>query len=386
MAKKIVNILGVTGSVGQSAAKILAAHPDAFQVGVMTAYNNWQLLVETAKKLNPQIIVIGNSQYGDAVRDALQGHNVQILSGKQGLLDGAVQPADITLAAIVGMQGLETLLAALPHNKALAIANKEPLVSAGTLVKEEAAKYGTQLLPVDSEHNAIFQVFEGGNKAAVERLILTASGGPFRTCSREEMRDITPEQAVKHPNWSMGQKISIDSATMMNKALEVIEASILFEMPAEQISVLVHPQSIIHSMVEYNDGSLLAQLGAPDMCTPIINALAWPERLATPGERLDFTTLSRLDFEEPDFQRFPALRLGYECLGQGQEACLVLNAANEVAVDAFLSKTISFLDIINICEDVLGSIELKKVESLEEILDFDKNVRKIANSVILSKY
>jgi 1-deoxy-D-xylulose-5-phosphate reductoisomerase len=386
MAKKVINILGVTGSVGQSAAKVIAAHPDQFEVGVITAYNNWELLKKTAEILQPRIIVIGNSDYRDDLVADLSYMDVEIHTGRAAILETVASPADVTLAAIVGMQGLEPLLAALPHSKALAIANKEPLVSAGHLVVDLARRHGTKLLPVDSEHNAIFQVFEEENRKAVDSLVLTASGGPFRTFSIEQMQNITPAQAVKHPNWSMGQKISVDSATMMNKALEVIEASILFDMPVEKIDVLVHPQSIIHSMVSYNDGSVLAQLGAPDMCTPIINALSWPDRLATPGEHLDLKTLSRLEFEEPDFERFPALKLGYDALKEGQAACLILNAANEVAVDAFLSGAISFLDVCAVCADVLGQIDRQKIETLEEILDFDKNVRQNAKSVILETY
>jgi 1-deoxy-D-xylulose-5-phosphate reductoisomerase len=386
MAKKRINILGITGSVGQSAAKVIAAHPDQFEVGVITAYNNWELLKKTAEALHPRIIVIGNPEHHDDLQASLAHMNVEIRCGREAIIETATIPADVTLAAIVGMEGLEPLLAALPHSKALAIANKEPLVAAGKLVIDLANRYGTKLLPVDSEHNAIFQVFEEENKPAIESLILTASGGPFRTFSIEEMKNITPAQAVKHPNWSMGQKISVDSATMMNKALEVIEASILFDMPVEKIDVLVHPQSIIHSMVSYNDGSVLAQLGAPDMCTPIINALSWPDRLATPGERLDLKTLSRLEFEAPDLERFPALKIGYDTLKEGQAACLILNAANEVAVDAFLCGSISFLDICAVCIDVLGRIDPQKIETLEEILDFDQNVRQNAKSVILETY
>ncbi len=360
---KTVNILGATGSVGQSTIDVTLAHPDKFTLNIVSAHTKKTELADIKQKTNAKIAILTTEN-------------------KNALLEALEEPVDITVAAIVGMAGLEPLLKAIPHSKAIAIANKEPLVAAGDLVLAECQKYGTKILPVDSEHNAIFQVFEQKQKDQIERIILTASGGPFRTHSLKDMKAITPEQAVKHPNWSMGAKISVDSATMMNKALEVIEAHYLFDMPADKIDVLVHPQSIIHSMVEYSDGSVLAQLGAPDMKTPITYALGWPDRISSPGQKLDFTKVKHLDFEQPDLTRFPSIRLAYECLKQGQGACLTLNAANEVCVDAFLKKQIGFLDIVDINERVLNEIKSVSLSDLESILRFDQQVRDQTHKII----
>ncbi len=365
MQKKKINILGVTGSVGRSAVDVILAHAEKFEVNLISAHQKADELTEIASKLGAKHAVL-TSKKDHQLHDYLQ------------------VPVDITLAAIVGMAGLESLMAAIPHSKAIAIANKEPLVAAGDLVLAACEKYGTKILPVDSEHNAIFQVFDQTQKDQIERIILTASGGPFREASRENMRNITPEQAVKHPNWSMGAKISIDSATMMNKALEVIEAHYLFGMPADKIDVLVHPQSIIHSMVEYSDGSVLAQLGAADMKTPITYALGWPNRMSSPGQKLDFKAISRLDFTAPDLERFPSIRLGYECLKAGQAACLVFNTANEIAVQAFLNHKIGFLDIVDNVEKALNEINPIELSDLESILEYDKNVRDFTNHTILN--
>lgn len=357
MTKKTVNILGATGSVGLSTVDVIAVHPDKFEINLISAHKKKEKLSELKEKTSAQYSVLTEA-------------------GLDELLELLQEPVDITFASIVGMAGLKPLMAAIPHSKVIAIANKEPLVSAGALVLAECEKYGTKILPVDSEHNAIFQVFEGAQKDQIERIILTASGGPFTTMSRAEMAGITPAQAVKHPNWSMGAKISVDSATMMNKALEVIEASYLFDMPANQIDVLVHPQSIIHSMVEYSDGSVLAQLGAPDMKTPITYALGWPDRISSPGEKLDFKQISQLTFEEPDLEKFPSIRLGYECLEEGPSACLTFNAANEVAVEAFLQEEIGFLDIVDTIEEVLNDMPRQDVSSLEAVISYDEDVRR----------
>ncbi|MCB9965950.1 MAG: 1-deoxy-D-xylulose-5-phosphate reductoisomerase [Rhodospirillales bacterium] len=366
MTKKKINILGATGSVGQSTIDVVAAHRDLFDPYLLSAHSKKDALVAAQKRV-------------DAT------HAVLTQNGSAELLARLEHPVDITLAAIVGMAGLEPLLKAIPYAKVVAIANKEPLVAAGPLVLAEAKKHGTKILPVDSEHNAVFQVFEDTQRDKISRIILTASGGPFRTFSRDDMCDITPAQAIKHPNWSMGAKISVDSATMMNKALEIIEAHYLFDMPAERIDVLVHPQSVVHSMVEYVDGSVLAQMGAPDMKTPITYALGWPDRLTSPGQKLDFTKVSHLEFESPDLERFPALRLAYECLRDGQAAQLVLNAANEVAVAAFLNGEIGFLQIVETVERVLNDLEAQNISSLEALLDFDKNVRIYTRDVIISQ-
>lgn len=354
MPIKTINILGVTGSIGQSAADVILAQPERFDVRVISANTNRQKLEEMAKSLGAHKAVLASE---DSIEDALD------------------EPVDITLAAIVGMAGLKPIIKAIQNSKAVAIANKEPLVSAGHLVIAEARKHGCKLLPVDSEHNAIFQVFDFERPETIEKIILTASGGPFLNWTADQIAKATPEQAVAHPNWDMGAKISVDSATMMNKVLEIIEAHYLFDMPPSKIEVLIHPQSIVHSMVEYKDGSVLAQMGASDMRTPISNVLAWPDRLETPGARLDLARMSALSFEAPDLQKFPALKLAYECMAAGGYACVALNAANEVAVDAFLSNKILFPDIINTIRFILDETGGEDLSTIEEIILFDQTVR-----------
>lgn len=370
-----ISILGSTGSVGTSTIKVIQAQKEQYDVQVLTANSNVNLLAEQAKALNARHAVIADETHYDALKSALSGTNIKVSAGQAALNEAASIPSDWIMAAIVGMAGLKPLMVALEQGTTVAIANKEPLVAAGELVLKTAAHYGTTILPIDSEHNAVFQVFEKDNKAAIERIILTASGGPFRTKPRDELRDVTPDQALAHPNWSMGHKISIDSATMMNKALEIIEAHYLFNLPAGQIDVLVHPQSVIHSMVEYQDGSILAQMGAADMCTPITNALGWPKRLKTPGQRLDFKTINRFDFEAVDDQRFPAIQTAYDCLKSGQAACIAMNAANEVAVAAFLNHKIAFLDIHSTVLEVLTFNRPSTLSSLDDIVAFDNFVR-----------
>ncbi|MEO5365328.1 MAG: 1-deoxy-D-xylulose-5-phosphate reductoisomerase [Magnetococcus sp. WYHC-3] len=361
---KKISILGATGSIGQSTADVIASAPGRFEVCTLTAHENKDKLEETAKRLG-------------AKRTLLASHD------GAAALDAAVQPGtDITVAAISGIAGLRPLMNAIRNSKVVAIANKEPLVAAGALVMAEAKKCGTTILPIDSEHNAVFQVFDANNRSGIARIILTASGGPFLNWSAEQMQSATPEQAVAHPNWSMGAKISVDSATMMNKALEVIEAHVLFDMPPEKIDVVIHPQSVVHSMVEYADGSILAQMGASDMRTPIAYALAWPVRMATPGQRLDLAALGRLEFRAPDFQQFPALKLAYECLKSGPMACLALNAANEVAVEAFLRKDIAFPAILEIIDFALEQLPAGALDSIEAIEAADHAVRRRAADYI----
>lgn len=373
MAQRLVSILGSTGSVGQSTIDLIRSAPDRFAVGVLTAYKNADLLIAQARDLSARTVAIGDETLYGAVRDALPG--VQVLAGEEGIAAAAAESADLTVAAIVGMAGLKPVYNAIRNSQAVAIANKEPLVSAGTFLLREAKACGTRILPVDSEHNAIFQVFETDNRAAIERIILTASGGPFRTWTAEQMAKATPEQAVAHPNWSMGAKISVDSASMMNKGLEVIEAHHLFDMPADQIDVIFHPQSVIHSMVEYSDGSVLAQLGAPDMRTPIAYALAWPERMATTGQRLDWKKLRQLDFSPPDLKKFPCLAMAYEALRAGPVACLALNAANEVAVAAFLDRRIGFSDIARLIRAILDGVHPTDLDNLDDIIACDAAVK-----------
>ncbi|MEK7802077.1 MAG: 1-deoxy-D-xylulose-5-phosphate reductoisomerase, partial [Pseudomonadota bacterium] len=300
---------------------------------------------------------------------------IRVGPGANAISEAASMKTDWTMAAIVGLAGLQPVLDAIPATKTLAIANKEPLVAAGPLVLALAQKHGTRVLPVDSEHNAIFQVLENHNRAYISKLILTASGGPFRTWSRADMEYATPAQAITHPNWTMGAKISVDSATLMNKALEVIEAHYLFTMPADKIDVIVHPQSLIHSMVEYTDGSVLAQIGAPDMRTPIAYALAYPARMTTTGKTLDWTTLSTMSFEKPDLEKFPALRLAYDCLNASPAQTIALNAANEMAVAAFLKEQISFAAITAHVEKIVANTPSLTPSSLEDILSIDAQAR-----------
>ncbi len=381
---KTVSILGSTGSIGRSTVDLLQAHPGEYSVNALTAQRNVALLAEQARLLNARRAVIGDERLYPELKNLLSGTGIECAAGRGAVIAAAQDRADWIMAAIVGMAGLEPILAAVAQGGLVAIANKEPLVAAGPLVIAAAQRHGTTLLPVDSEHNAIFQVFDKGNKDSVVRIVLTASGGPFRTWGRERMAAATPEEAVAHPNWSMGAKISVDSASMMNKALEVIEAHFLFDMPPDKIEVLVHPQSVIHSMVEYIDGSFLAQLGAPDMRTPIANALGWPGRIATSGLRLDLTVLKRLDFEALDRDRFPAVDLAYACIGAGPGACVVFNAANEIAVQAFLDKKIGFCQIVETVQEMLGTTAPPPLSALADVISFDQAVRRATESYILS--
>jgi 1-deoxy-D-xylulose-5-phosphate reductoisomerase len=375
---KTISILGATGSVGRSTADVILAHPGRFDVQAVTAWSRADDLAALARRLNAKRAVVGNPAAYETLRDALAGTGIEAAAGHEALLEAASMPADVIMAAIVGMAGLHPVLKAVEQGTCVAIANKEPLVAAGPLVMATARRHGTTILPVDSEHNAVFQVFDPARRHAIERIILTASGGPFRTWTKEQMRAATPEQAVAHPNWSMGAKISVDSATMMNKALEVIEAHVLFDMAPERIEVLIHPQSVVHSMVEYSDGSVLAQLGAPDMRTPIAYALGYPDRIVSPGHKLDLTALSALQFLPPDHDRFPALRLAWQCLKAGGDACIALNAANEVAVQAFLAGRIGFTEIADIVTATMQKTDGRSPKTLEEILSIDQTTRALA--------
>lgn len=377
---KSVSVFGASGSVGQSAADIIAAHADQFTVHTVTANTNVHKLADTATQLKARRAVIADESQYNTLKNLLPG--VEVAAGRQALIDAAAEKVDLHLAAIVGMAGLEPLMAALENARSVAIANKEPLVAAGALVMAKAKKHGCTILPVDSEHNAIFQVLEQNNRDAIEKIILTASGGPFREWPLDKMASATREQALKHPNWNMGSKITIDSATMMNKALEVIEAHYLFALPPEKIEVAIHPQSVIHSMVEYRDGSVLAQLGAPDMRTPLTYCLGWPQRLATPGQRLAIQELSNLTFENVDHTRFPAIKLAYLCLSAGQAACVTLNAANEQAVAAFLEGKIGFLAIVESVQKMVQQTTARDFSSLSDILAFDKEIRAKTNALL----
>ncbi len=381
---KHVSLFGATGSVGQGCADVIAAHPDLFSVHTVTANTDCAKLAAVAKRLNAKCAVIANERYADELRTLLAGTDIRVTAGQSALLDAASEPVDLHVAAIVGAAGLEPLIAALGSAKSVAIANKEPLVAAGRLVVDKARVSGCKILPLDSEHNAIFQVLEQSNHGAIDKIILTASGGPFRDATLETMAAATPKEALAHPNWTMGAKISIDSATMMNKALEIIEAHHLFQLPANQIDVIVHPQSIVHSMVAYQDGSVLAQMGAADMRTPITYCLGWPDRIATPGQKLDIRALSSLTFVPVEDRRFPAINLAYAALESGQGTCIAFNAANEVAVEAFLNGKIGFLAIVETVEKMIQKTNRLDGASLADILAYDKEIRTKTTELILN--
>lgn len=377
-----VTILGATGSVGRSTIDLIQRNRDRFEVQALTAQQDVAGLAEAARTLNARKAIIGDPDRLHELVDALSGSGIEAHAGAEAIIEAAAEGADWTMAAIVGTAGLRPVMAALRAGGTVALANKEALVSAGALMTSAVREAGATLLPVDSEHNAIFQCFDGANARSVAKIILTASGGPFRTRSLDEMRHVTPAEAVKHPNWSMGAKISIDSATMMNKGLELIEAFHLFPLPPEAFEIVVHPQSIVHSLVEYVDGSVLAQMGAPDMRIPIAHALAWPERIATPCERLDLATIGTLEFEAPDPVRFPALRLARLALAEGGSRPAVLNAANEVAVTAFLASTIGFLDIATIVEETLAGTDAPPAASIDDVMIIDAEARRVALSLV----
>jgi 1-deoxy-D-xylulose-5-phosphate reductoisomerase len=373
-----VSVLGATGSVGCNTVNLLAADPGAYQVEALTAHRNARLLAEQARALKARVAVVADPTAYPVLKEALAGTGIEPMAGRDAVITAAARPADWIMAAIVGAAGLEPTLAAVQQGGMVALANKECLVCAGDLVMSEVGRCGTTLLPVDSEHNAIFQVFELQEKGRVEKVVLTASGGPFLRFDPEEMALVTPEQAVVHPNWDMGTKISVDSATMMNKGLELIETHHLFPVAEDRIEVLIHPQSVIHAMVYYADGSVLAQMAAPDMRTPIANALGWPRRIAADSQRLDLAQVHELTFEAPDLGRFPALRLARTALKSGGAAPTVLNAANEVAVRRFLAGEVGFLDIVRIAELALARIPNCRPGSLADILEIDRTARDVA--------
>jgi 1-deoxy-D-xylulose-5-phosphate reductoisomerase len=385
MAAKRLSVLGSTGSVGTQTLDIIAENQADYEIVTLVGGRNVRLLAEQAKRFRPAFTVISDAACLPELRDALAGSNLASAGGRAAVLEAAAMPADWTMSAITGVIGLEPTLAAVKHGGTIAFANKEALVSAGDVMLRAVADAQATLLPVDSEHNAIMQAAADGNTKSIEKIVLTASGGPFRTHRVEEMRHITPEAALRHPVWSMGAKISIDSATMMNKGLEVIEAARLFGLDSARIEVLIHPQSVIHGMVCYTDGSVLAQLGSPDMRIPIAHTLAWPRRLATGAPRLDLAAIARLDFAPPDESRFPALRLARAALIAGAGAPTVLNAANEVAVAAFLARAIGFLDIAAIVDRVLQQFGAPPVADLAAVLALDEAARAAAGRLATAK-
>ncbi len=375
-----VSILGSTGSVGANTVDLLMRTPERFRVEALSAKRNVEALAEQALALKPEIAVIGDEDcYGD-LKEAMAGSGIEVAAGRRAVIEAAMRPAEWVMASIVGTAGLEPTFKAVERGAIVGLANKECLVSAGDVMIDEINRHGATLIPVDSEHSAIYQVFDFSDPSKVNRIILTASGGPFREKSRDEMAAVTPEQAVAHPNWDMGAKISIDSATMMNKGLELIEAYHLFPVREDQIEILVHPQSVVHSLVDYVDGSVLAQMGTPDMRTPIAYALGWPKRMSTPASRLRLEEIGKLTFSEPDEARFPALRLAREALKQGGNAPTVLNAANEVAVEGFLAGRIGFLEIAAIVEKTLEKARYCELGSVAEVLEADADAREIAFS------
>ncbi|HUW81051.1 MAG TPA: 1-deoxy-D-xylulose-5-phosphate reductoisomerase [Acidocella sp.] len=385
MGLKILSVLGSTGSIGTQTLDVVSENPEDYRIRALVGGRNVALLAEQAKKFRPEITVVSDESLLSELREALAGTNLACAAGRQAVLEAAGLPVDWTMSAITGVAGLEPTLAAVKHGGTIAFACKEALVSAGEVFLRAVADANATLLPVDSEHNAIMQAMADGNGKAVDKIILTASGGPFLNHKYEDMRAITPEAALRHPIWSMGAKISIDSATMMNKGLEVIEAARLFSLSSAQIEILVHPQSVVHGMVCYSDGSVLAQLGSPDMRIPIAHTLAWPLRLATAAPKLDLTAISQLDFLAPDEVRFPALRLAREALEAGAGAPTVLNAANEVAVAAFLERKIGFLDIAAIAESVLQQFGAPRVPDLAAVLAVDLATRAAASQLTTAK-
>ena len=379
--KRTLSILGATGSIGGSTLDLVERHPDKFEVVALTAASRVAELADAARRTGARFAVIDDPALLSELEQRLAGTKCCAATGRDALIEAATS-ADLIMAAIVGCAGLKPVMAAVEAGKTVALANKEALVTAGDLMIDSAKRNGATILPVDSEHNAIFQCLAGSSSKEVARLILTASGGPFRDRSLAEMRAMSPERAVAHPNWTMGAKISVDSATMMNKGLELIEAHHLFALPSDCIDILVHPQSVIHSMVEYIDGSVLAQLGSPDMRIPIAHALAWPERIDSGAATLDLTRIATLTFEAPDPDRFPALRLARAALEAGGAAPIILNAANEIAVAAFLDHRIGFGDIASLVEMALERTDARAPRSIAEVIDIDERARHTARQLM----
>ncbi|MGA2398238.1 MAG: 1-deoxy-D-xylulose-5-phosphate reductoisomerase [Steroidobacteraceae bacterium] len=389
-APRGIAILGATGSIGRSTLAVIAMHPERFRVAVLCANSSWQTVVEQARQFKPDVVVLADPQAAERARAALSalGSSIRVESGAQALATEVTgDNVQVVMAAIVGSAGLMPTLAAVRAGKRVLLANKEALVMTGRLLMEEARRANTEIIPIDSEHNAIFQCMPAGylpgeEARGVVRVILTASGGPFRLTDLARLDGVTPDEACDHPRWKMGRKISVDSATLMNKGLEVIEATLLFNLPETQVNVVVHPQSLVHSLVEYADGSLLAQLGAPDMRTPIAHALAWPERVASGVQSLDLSLVGRLDFEPPDHARFPSLGLARAAARAGGTAPAVLNAANEVAVQAFLERRLNFTGICTVIDKVLQRLDARPVRALGDVLDADAAARRLASTLI----
>ena len=381
MKKKQIAILGSTGSIGTQALQVIEEHPDLYEAYALTANNQVELLAEQARKFMPAAVVIANEAKYLQLKEMLADLPIQVYAGADALCEIVeAKPIDVVLASMVGYAGLRPTMNAIKAGKAIALANKETLVVAGELINALAQQYHTPILPVDSEHSAIFQCLEPNN--ALEKVILTASGGPFRTFSMEQLQHVTREQALKHPNWDMGAKITIDSATMMNKGFEVIEAKWLFGVRPDQIEVVVHPQSVIHSMVQYEDGAVKAQLGMPDMRLPIQYAFSYPQRIKASFDRLDFSKMTELTFEQPDMNRFRCLALAYEALNRGGNMACIVNAANEVVVSAFLKERISFLRMSEVIEQSMAKVPFIQTPTYEDYVATDAEARRITESLI----
>ncbi|RII29262.1 MAG: 1-deoxy-D-xylulose-5-phosphate reductoisomerase [Geobacter sp.] len=379
---KNLSILGSTGSIGVSTLEIVAAHPDRFQVAALSAGRNLELFARQIRQFEPRIAAVASPGDVPALKEMCAGLNVEVMGGIEGLIAAATAAeTDMVVAAIVGAAGLVPTAAAIRSGKDIALANKETLVTAGHLFMNMIAKYGVRLYPVDSEHSAIFQSIEGHRSSDISKIILTASGGPFLNTTVEQLGRVTVREALNHPNWSMGRKITIDSATMMNKGLEVIEARWLFDVPVEKIDVNIHPQSIIHSMVEYVDGCVIAQLGTPDMKAPIAYALSYPERVATGVKPLDLTEFSGLTFHKPDLNKFHCLKLAFSAISEGESMPAVMNAANEIAVESFLEGGISFVQIAEVIERTMTAHQPHKLNSIEEVLLADQWGRNKARDI-----
>ena len=381
MDAKKITILGSTGSVGKNTLNLVASQPKMFTIEVLTAHRNVELLAQQAQEFDAKVAVIGEEGLYNELKTVLSGTGIKSAAGPNALQEAGAWPSELVMAAIVGAAGLAPTLEAVRRGAIVALANKECLVSAGNIFTQEVEKHKATLIPVDSEHSAIFQIFDFEQIDRVEKIILTASGGPFRTREIKDMGSITPAEAVAHPNWDMGAKISVDSATMMNKGLELIEAYHLFPVDKSAIEIIIHPQSVIHSLVKYVDGSVLAQLGTPDMRTPISYAMAWPERMAAPSPRLNLHEVSPLTFEIPDPKRFPALRLAKNSLEIGGAVPTILNAANEVAVGRFLKGEIGFLDICRIVEKTLENTENSAMNTVADVVLVDQAARQVAKGI-----
>ena len=380
--KKKITIFGSTGSIGESTLDIIKQNPDKYEVIGLTANKNYKKLLEQVNYFNPKVVSINDNDAYHKFTDLNNNKKLRILNGQNCHTEILDLNTDLVVAAITGSAGLMPVVSALEKGLSIALANKESLVCSGSLVTSIAKKNNARILPVDSEHNAIYQVLDSKNKSKISRLILTASGGPFLNRDIKDLESISPEEAVKHPNWSMGKKISIDSATMMNKGLELIEACYLFDISHKNIDVIIHPESIIHSCVEYMDGSMLSQMGTPDMRTPISYTLAYPERIQTNVEKLDLCKIKQLNFFKPDLKKYPSLQLAYDSLEIGKSAPTILNAANEVAVESFLKQEIKFLSISKVVEKTLNKTSFCNINSIKDVIEIDKESRKLTSNII----